>query len=148
MTIALSHSPADVIREMLIDLSLGILPQSGTDNDWETYCDHLPDQPTRAVAVYDTAGLKNGRSAFGEVYQHNGIQILVRAEDHPTAFAKVNAIQQQLDEVVKNTTVTFSGSTYVVFAAQYQSGPIRLQDDSLRRNKFSLNYLIALQQSS
>lgn len=95
----LSHSPADIVRWLLVDLGLG------TDyrdrSTWPVYCAHESEKPDNVITVYDTAGTDDGSVMVGgELQGHYGFQVRVRATDHPTGWDKINTIRATLAEGV------------------------------------------------
>ena len=59
MSGSLAHLPEDIVRYLLIDLSVGTLP-SDVD-DWPIYATQEPDKPDNVITVYGTEGNKHGR---------------------------------------------------------------------------------------
>lgn len=117
----LAHSPADVIRWLLVGLGLG------TDYRnvglWPVYAAGEPPKPDNVLTVYDTVGTDDGSvmiGARGELQGHYGFMVRVRAADHPVGWAKANAIRANLAETVYDNTVVVpllngvAAGTYVV----------------------------------
>ena len=155
MTAALSHGVADIVRYLLIDnLSLGTLPSDA--EDWPVYIAEEPDTPDSVITVYDTEGHKYGHHLVdGEIVEHPGVMIRVRAPNYNEGIAKARAIAVALDEDVELTTVTAddaegTGSeTYLVYAATLRSGPLSLgKEPKTQRNLFTVNATVALRQTS
>lgn len=141
----LTHSPAAIVRQLLIDL--GLVTASGT---WPVKVSAEPDTPDNVVTIYDTAGETQGRIQYsGEVTDFHGLQIRVRAIDHPTGWAKVNAITTACAETVKRTTVAVSGTSYTVHAMTRRSGILAIGKDvpSSKRNLFTVNYTVSITQN-
>ena len=147
MSGSLTHSPADVIRYLLIDLSLGTLPSAS--GDWPIIANRELDSPDNLITVFDTAGLRNGRVADGEVQEHEGFQIRVRAGTQTVGQAKINAIKQAIDNSVLNKSVVIGASTYIVYAISRRSGPFYLGQDveTSKRIVFTINAVVALRQT-
>lgn len=119
MTATLNHSPADIIRELLIDLSMGTDPVP--INTWPVYEGTLPDTPDNAICVYNTEGRQFGKSQIdGEVFEHYGIQVLVRSMVETTGFVKAQAVKDAFNKSVKRTSVTIGSSIYLVHGVHTQ----------------------------
>ena len=147
MSGALTHSPADIIRQLLIDLSLGTAPADS--GSWPIYVSAVPDTPDSIVTVTDTTGKDDGRLMNGgERQEHHGFQIAIRAVTHAAGFTKARAIAVSIDEDVDNADVTVSSSSYVVYAISRISGVIVAGKNppTSKRNLFTINAVVALRQ--
>ena len=148
MSGSLSHSPADIIQQLLIDLSLATDPvDSGS---WPVFSANEPDSPDSLIVIYDTAGLTFGRiQRSGETCEHKGIQISVRGTDSEAAFNKIEAIATALDETVNKNYPTIGSSSYIVYSVNRQSGPIAAgREPGTNRMLFTLNATVVLNQLS
>jgi hypothetical protein len=95
----LLHSPADVIRHLLVAIGQGSHPtETGAGNGpWPVYESKEPSRPDEVLTVQDAAGVPQGRTMFdGEVQGRDGFQVRVRAADKVAAFAKANAVAEAL----------------------------------------------------
>lgn len=149
MSALLDHSPAKIIKQLLIGLSLGTEPIS--DDEWPIYKNNVPDGDDvedNAIGVIDTAGLISERIQFnGRHVEKHGIQILVRAESESIGSAKSSAIARALDEVYR-LTVTIGLDVYVVHDINRTSDVIRLGPETeTDRRRFSINCLSQIKQS-
>jgi hypothetical protein len=109
---------------------------------------YMPDDPDNLMVVYDTTGELDGRiMSTGEVVEHPGIQIMVRAKDYPTGYEKCLQICKAFEEV-KNLPVAISSmETYVVSSITRRSGIISLgidENDRKRRHYFSINFITTI----
>ena len=147
-----SHAVSQVIRQLLIDLSLGA--NGGTT--WPVYATQAPDLPDDLIAVYDTVGRSRGRTSVGgEVYEGHGIQIDVRADDLQTGIVKANTIKVGLTEDVHLTTVTVTDDedygtatvSYALFNVKWISGPFPRPDPDTNRKIHSLNFLVTIREN-
>ena len=80
-SLQLERSPASIVAAYIISTLVKMSVPSGQIT-WPLYISHLPDGKnvkTDAGAIYDTAGINDQRSMNGNVYQHPGIQIRIRA---------------------------------------------------------------------
>lgn len=112
----LDHTPADVVRQILIDLGLGTgLP--ATDSDplaaWPVYKGLEPSAPDDVVTVYNTAGRPDARDMFGKLYTSYGIQLRVRAADPDDGWLKADAIRTGLAEIARRH-VTVESTAYFI----------------------------------
>lgn len=107
------HSPADVVRWLLVDLGYGTDPADA--GAWPIFVSAEPSIPSNCVTCYDTQGLDGGRiSTTGERIEQPGVQIRVRGNDHATSYEKAMAIATAIDETVYQNTVTIDGTSYSV----------------------------------
>ena len=153
MSGALAHSPADVVRNLLVDLGLGTTPSDA--GSWPVYAAQEPNTPDSVITIYDTAGRKNGRTQVdGEVQEHHGIQIRVRDANHQDGYAKARAIAVALDEqvaaqgVVVDDIVGTGQTTYVVWNVSRTTDVLSLgkETPTSKRNLFTINAVAALRQ--
>tara|TARA_R110000824_G_scaffold172434_1_gene350259 strand:+ start:347 stop:796 length:450 start_codon:yes stop_codon:yes gene_type:complete len=129
----LLHSPARIIRELLIDLSSGSATSDLTD-DWGAWVNTLPDSPDEVITVNDTTGLLNGREMIaGEVLTMHGIQIIVRDNDQSEGYVKANEVAVAMDGVLRSS-VTIDSSTYLVQAISRKGDTIYVGVDVPRSN--------------
>ncbi len=147
---AITDPPATIIRQYLIDESVGVDPTTSSD-DWPVYVSVLPDDDNvkdKAIAVIDTTPRKDGRALrTGEVFEHFGIQILVRADTYPNGWTKLGAIMDKLD-VASNVSVSYNSSTYKLWAVSRTSFfSLGMETDKRRREIFSVNSLVAIAES-
>jgi len=143
---SLAHSPADILRYSLIALGLGADP-TAVSPTWPIYVGAEPNVPDNVITLYDTEGRSDGRmNPTGERAEHHGIQVRVRAINHTTGYAKARAIAVALDESIVLTTVTISGTTYLIHAVSRTSDVIPLGKDvsTSKRSLFTINALAAL----
>src|SRR5688572_3973753 len=97
----LIYSPAEVIRKLLIDLGHGFASTTASPTDWSAYVDGEPDVPDSCITVYDTEGRKSGRTMTdGEIQEHHGFQIRIRAARHSSGYRKARAICIAMDQDV------------------------------------------------
>lgn len=95
------HSPAQIIQQLLIDLGLG---SQHPLTPWPVFATAEPNTPDEVITVRDTGGRDQGRIQFtGERIENPGIQIRVRANNHPTGWSKAKEIANALDQRVLGT---------------------------------------------
>lgn len=156
MTQTLYHSPADILRRLLVDLSVGTLPTDG--GDWPINVSAEQDLPDNQITVYDTAGSLQGRlQQSGNIVEFPGLQIRVRAVSHVLGWNKVNAIATTLDQSARRVTVTIGEHTYLVHAVNRSTPPIPLGKETnqtgerlpmTKRQLFVINATITVKLSS
>ena len=146
MSGSLTHSPAQIVAQLLVDLGLGTLPSASLT--WPVYDVSLPDENDEAMCVHDTQGNIDGRDMnSGTTLEHYGIMIRLRARDHLTGYAKANAVAVALDSQVANDAVTLDSSVYNVIALSRKSGPLNNgPEPGSSRVIFSANYIAAINQ--
>jgi hypothetical protein len=143
---SLEHSPADVLRWLLIHLGVGTDPTTG--GSWPIHASSEPDLPDNLITVYDTAGTTDGRiHRTGETAEHRGVMVQVRGTSQPTAWAKADSVKVALDESLSNELVTVDDAEYIVHAATRHSGPLSLgREPSTNRFLFTINAVVSLRQ--
>lgn len=140
----LQHTPAEIIRQLIIDLSLGIEPD-GSTTDWQVYNNVLPDISDNAIVVTDTEPVQEGRSMpTGEYQEHYGFQVKVRGTTDLVAFRKAHAIQNAFAVTVKRTKAIVGGYNFFVFAISKTSGPLPFRAPNSSLYFRSLNCVVAL----
>jgi hypothetical protein len=152
MSGTLSHTPAQVIRQLMIDLGLG----ANGGLVWPIYAEESPDKPDNCITVRTTGEVSQGRFQIGgEEQTAYSLQIIVRALHHQLGATKVNAIKVTLSQSVQltNTTVTDDESsgtatqTYTVYSISRRSGPFFLSAPPSDRKLWSYNIQATLTQA-
>jgi len=111
----LENSPADVVRWLLVQLGAGSDPAA--NQPWPVHAAGEPSTPDEVITVYDTAWQDDGRGMpTGEKYYHYGLQVRVRAADHPTCWNKTSEVLTVMNEVVYANLVDIPAT------AQYGAG--------------------------
>jgi hypothetical protein len=149
MSGALDHSPADVVRRLLIDMSLGTLPSSS--GSWPVFATMEPTTPDNAITVYDTTSTKDGRlQVSGQMQEHYGIQIRIRSANPVDGYVKASAIAVAVDETAYQNSVSISSSVYLVHALSRTGGVLALGKEvpDSKRNIFTINVLVDLRKTS
>ena len=154
MSGSLNHSPAHVIRNLLVTLGLGTDPDD--DGNWPMFVSQEPNAPDSVITVIDTSSRLQGRlQKTGETQEHYGFLLQVRDANHKDGFAKANDLVVALDESNKRNDVTIEdvsgtgSSTYRVDAVTRKTGVIDLGKDvaTSKRNLFTINAVVSLQQT-
>ena len=143
----LTHSVADIVRNLIIDLSLGTLPSSSAA--WPVFAEREPDKPDNCITVYGSQGRDQGRMMIdGEREIQHGVQISVRSQNTTTGHQKALTIATTLDDSVKQTSVTFSAKTYLVHSVNRTSDVLYAgKDPDTKRNLFTINAVVPLEQT-
>ena len=153
----MNDSAAAVIRQLLLDLGLGVAA-SYSDNKytgqaWPVFNDGEPASPDNCITVYETQGQDDGRDMIsGEQMTHVGFQIRVRAVDQPTGRPKINTIRTGLSTQVgygligSQRYVTVGSNRYTVWAIAGIGNVITVgkESPSSTRFIFTLNALAAI----
>jgi len=147
MTGPLPDTAAAIVQQLLVNLGVCSLP--GTSGDPPVFCNSMPDSPDAAVAVYDTEGRIHGRAQVtGEIQEHLGIQIKVRASKHQDGVTHCEQIKEALDLTVYRTSVTMptTAHTYLVQAITRTSGILVLGKEipGSKRSLFTINALVSV----
>lgn len=116
----LDHFPADVIRQLLIDLGAG---SEVTTTDWPTFSQKEPDSPDNVITVFDTMGRDLGRTNPDMVRSERyGIQVRVRGGDIDATGVRARSVAMALDSVVR-LPVTLDVTQYFVLGF-VRTGPV------------------------
>ncbi len=146
MSESLNHSPADVIAQVLIDLGVATDPTDGLS--WPVFVGSEPTAPDNVLTVYDTDGVQHGRSMIdGEIQEHFGFQVRVRATTHKVGFQKAFDVRRQLAENVAFRSVLLETDDYYdVHAVSLQKGIFSLgtENPASKRRLFTFNGLAVL----
>lgn len=141
------HSPAQVLRQLLIDFGFGFDGTTLPAPAWSCYASSEPDVPDNCITVYDTAGQTFGREQnLGDTLEHYGLQFRVRSSVYDVGFVKTRALSKMLDESVRLNTVNVDDATYLVYSVN-RTGPILpLGKDTpaSKRNVFTVNATAAM----
>lgn len=140
----LTHSPAQIIKKLMVDMGLGLEPPNVP---WPIYYSSEPDAPDSVITVYDTQGLTGQRAnPDGERSEFHGIQVRVRAANHGNGFLKGRAIAVAFDQDVYLESVTIGAATYMVQAITRTSDVLVLGKDTptSKRSLFTLNAVCSL----
>ena len=145
MSGALTHSPADIVRTRLIELTLGTNPASNTA--WPIFVSSEPDTPDNCITIYDTLGRDQGRVMWtGERQEMHGIQVRIRSQTHALGYTKARAIAVALDESIESDLVTIDATDYCLHSITRTSDVLALglQKPASRRYLFTVNALVSV----
>lgn len=135
----LFHTPAYIVRTMMIDMDLGAVPS--TSAVWPIYVSQEPSDPDNVITVYDTVGVKQGRIMFnGEVLERYGIQVRVRSANHVDGYVKADTVKIALDKDVYRRKVQVDDTVYRLHAFTRPGAPLSLgKQPETRRDLFTIN---------
>ncbi len=150
MSGTLNHLPSDIIRQLLIDLSLGT---DGDLNDWPIYSTASPNEPSDIIVVNQTESKQQGRLMnSGTIVEFYGINFSVRSEDVVLAGDKAQDIAFAMDETVDRNVVSMTSptNTYQIEATTRVSAPLPIgkEQPEGRRELFSINIIVSMFQLS
>lgn len=159
MSATLGHSPSEVVRQLLVDLGLGVdgtwAANEYTGAAWPVSAGGELDKPDNTITVYDTTGRGLGRGmAGGELNQNFGFQVRVRGTTHRVGWVKADSIQRTLAEGVSKRQVnvaadaTTPAGRYLVWCVSQvgQVLPIGTEVPKSKRKLFTLNALVTIKQ--
>jgi len=135
----LTHSPAQIIQQMMIDLGVGT--DGSLNNAWPIFSTEEPDDPDNCITVYDTTGSDDGRSMVdGKSMQHHGIQVRIRSYDHQTGYVKAREIRSAFEGVLNKQT-SIETNLYLVECINKIGDVLCLGQDvpASKRRVFTLN---------
>lgn len=140
-----AHSPADVIRQLLIDHGFGSDDDTGS---WPIKTASEPTNPDDVITLYDTEGINQARTmADGARIIHHGFQVRVRGTDYDSGYEKANEIALGLDAAYKNT-VHVGSNTYYVHAIKRRGDVLSLgtETEASARVLFTINATATMKQ--
>ena len=157
----LTHSPADVTAQLLIDNGWAADPNA-VDSQfhlptgaWPVWTDREPDEPDNALFAVDEQAVDEGREMIGgAVLRHYGVRLQVRSQDQPVGWKKVHELMTQLSQQVfaqlvqlPDTTVTPAVVKHYQVHCFSKFLPLYLgeqQTGSARRTFHTLTMLVSL----
>lgn len=155
MSGSLNHSPAHIIRDLLVTLGLGTDPDD--DGSWPIFVSREPNTPDSVITLYNAASKSQGRRMVnGITVEHYGIQVRVRDASPTGGWVKANALAVALDQTIALDDVTVEdtdgtgSSTYKVYTVSRVGGILSLgkETPTSKRNLFTINALVALRQTA
>jgi len=141
---ALGCSVISILSAYIIN-NLSLMTDPDDRADWPLYISSMPDDEVNCGAIYDTAGVLDGKLMTGEVIIHPGIQLSIRSNDYETAYAKIEAITLALDDINWDTIVV-EGTTYQLQNVSRATPifPLGSERGYKRRFIFVVNFLMSL----
>lgn len=154
MSGSLSHSPADIVRQLLVDLGFGTLPSAS--DTWPIYVYREPASPDDCVTLYDTEGSNGPREMTGGYrLERHGFQIRIRCDDSRQGWEKAHELAIALDQSIDFNSVTLSdrvgtGTTdYTVYSVVRTGDVLSIgKAPESKRSIYTINATVALRQTS
>ncbi len=150
MSLSLLHSPADIVRWLMVDAGQASDPTLATLDDWPAYVDVETDTPDAVITVTDTTGQSDGRDMVdGSLNQHYGFQVRIRSVGKPDGFAKAQSLRRWMSEGAyreRLSVVPFGPATYTVhcFAKIGQVLSLGTDAPSSRRWLHTVNAMVTV----
>lgn len=145
------HSPADVLRYLLVQMGHGDYPSlTGQNVTWPTFVSVEPSKPDNVVTVYNTTGTNDGRIQFtGEQSRHYGIQVRVRSATYGVGYAKAKRLAVAMAEDIYGEEVVIGASSYTVNCLAKVGDVLELGKElpDSKRNIFVINALMSVKPS-
>ena len=148
MSGALVHSPADIMRRLLIAKSQGTDPDDGLA--WPIYATSEPDLPDNCLTVFNTQGRDGGRvKQTGERQEHYGFQVRVRSLRADAGFLKARAVAIALDQDVYDDALTLDLTGYLVHSLTRTSEVMDIGKDvpGSKRSVYTINAVATINQT-
>lgn len=149
MSGALNDTPAEILRQLFIDLGQVTHPDS--DGEWPCYFSYQPKDPDDQVSVFDTEGQNDGRTQpDGETQEHYAVMVKVQGISRGHARQRIGQLARACDLSINQETVYLKGSYYLVEAVNRMSSILDLGIDApnSRRRSFSFNVLASIRMTS
>lgn len=137
-------SPAEIIRQLLVDLELG---SGSPPGPWPVFATTEPDAPDDVITVADTTPLLQGRvHVTGEQPDNPGFQVRVRSGTHNPGYVKAAEIADALSRRATRAVVTVGDRTYLIQSVTRTTGviPLGRESPASRRRLFTLNAVMSL----
>jgi hypothetical protein len=96
-----NHSPAQIVRRLLIGLGLGSDVDAGgqPEGEWPVYDNDEPDRPDNTVTLFDYDGPDEGSTQpDGEMQGLDALQIRVRCKTKIAGWRKAYEIKQAIEK--------------------------------------------------
>jgi hypothetical protein len=112
----LVHSPADLVRRILI--ALAELTDPDNEDDWPGYYSSEPSLPDNVVTCYDTTAKKDARIFTGRQITHFGVQVRIRSTTPAIGYLKSRQLATALDRLNASGyyEIEVGDETYLVHA--------------------------------
>lgn len=141
----LAHTPADIIRRVLIELGIGADPPAVP---WPVYSPTLPSTPDNCMATKNTTPVDGGRDMVTSDRQEaHGVQLTVRATTEAVGYAKAQAAGLAMDKQMNGYAITIDAATYHVFTVEKAGGVLPLgKEQNSSRFLYTVNCLVYVRQ--
>jgi hypothetical protein len=142
-----TDSPASILATYMTGVSLMTPPSAG--ENWPLYISSLPDGDNiedEIGAIFNTTPIKDGRDMkTGEVIEHYGIQIIIRANTEEEGWSKCNEIVSKLDSIF-NIRISKGDNIYLLQSASRVGGVgcLGYEDGTKRRRLSQMEYKVSI----
>lgn len=145
MSDGLIHTPAEIIRQLILNLELGE-PIADPLARWTVFHSNLPELPHDAILISDTEGVLQGREHVeGHLETKYGIQVMVRSNNVSQGYIKATRIKEAFSEDVLRTEVELEGEVYLIQAITCRSPVIDVgRDTTGKRYRKTVNAIVSL----
>lgn len=145
------HTPARIVKQILLDLGASNEIDQTTTSDWPTYVDYEPEfgpesaqHTANQVAVLTTTPVADGYLQFnGRQVQSMGIQVITRTKRSDASYTKMAQIINAL-VAYSQETLTIDLVQYLVHSIRLVSGPVMLGRNDFNFHRHSSNLLICV----
>ena len=154
----LTSSPAIIIRSLLIANNLGSDKDADSVEAWPIHIQHEPDgdeEQDNMITLYDLGGTDDGRAMrTGERFDHETLQVRVRAKDFLIGRARMKLIADLFDGILREpVTVVVNETTSEDYAIQNISRsspilPLGQEKGTKRRQLFTLNVAVTINEEN
>ena len=144
----LHHSPAEVIKNLLIDKGMGTDPSM--QQAWPVFAAGSPDKPDSAMVCYDSEPYLDGRTMVdGETQLCHGFMVQFRSAGFAGGYDKANAVADFFDRTVYLNSVNIGSAKYLVQSVS-RKGDVRHlgKEPGTNRSLFTLNATVTVRQTA
>jgi Bacteriophage minor capsid protein len=107
-------TPADVVRQLLIDAGIGAEP-GGASVVWPVYAKKEPSMPDDCITVFNGPGTDDGRTHVDGVMQGlYTFQFRIRSADADDGWLKATEIMDHISSNVLRQRITVNGESWFV----------------------------------
>lgn len=140
--IVTEHSPADILTARIEALPVAIV---GTALGWPVTVNRMPEDGDKRIAISDTQPVPDGRLMAGEVIEHPGVQVRVRATIDRVAYHMATKLALAIDEIKRIAVMMPDGRTYRIDNASRKGGIIRLgPEPGTNRYHYTVNAALTI----
>lgn len=136
---------AEIVRAVLVQAKLGDYPgirQLPFDGKMQIFVGSMPDDSSLALALYDTAGVVQGRSMWnGRTLEHHGVKMILRWPDYSGAGIMRNLLA--FFDQFKPTILCVNEVNCYIHSVYRKAAPSALgEEEGTRRLKWAVDLLV------
>ena len=140
MATTLRHSPAKIVRQLLLDQAL-----ASASGDWQCFYGREPTAPDNCLSVFESQGVDAGfEMVAGQGLGHEGFQVRVRGKDQDTARTRADAIASEFNAMMQAQYVTVGGQQYAVWPIAADSPLHNGVEPGTNRDVYTINCVAAM----